>query len=111
MLAVILALASAIGYGGSDFYAGLATRAASVIQVSLLACTAALVVVLAALPFAADHRPSGAALAWGAPAGARCTWGSGTRRSAWPRRSARWVPPGSRCWRACSGASGRALWP
>src|SRR5580704_15876756 len=75
MLAVILALASAIGYGGSDFYAGLATRTASVIQVSLLACVAAVVVVLAALPFAADHRPSGAALAWGAAAGAGGTLG------------------------------------
>ena len=75
MLAVILALASAIGYGSSDFYAGLATRTASVIQVSLLACVAAVVVVLAALPFAADHRPSGAALAWGAAAGAGGTLG------------------------------------
>ena len=75
MLAVILALVSAIGYGSSDFYAGLATRAASVIQVSLLACVAAVVVVLAVLPFAADHRPSGAALAWGAAAGAGGTLG------------------------------------
>jgi len=75
MLAVILALVSAVGYGSSDFYAGLATRAASVIQVSLLACVAAVVVVLAVLPFAADHRPSGAALAWGAAAGAGGTLG------------------------------------
>jgi drug/metabolite transporter (DMT)-like permease len=75
MLAIILALVSAVGYGGSDFAAGLASRAASVIQVSLLACMAAVVVVLAALPFAADHRPSGAALAWGAAAGAGGTLG------------------------------------
>ena len=63
MLAIILALASAIGYGCSDFYAGLAARVASVIQITLLASVSAAVVVLAALPFAADRRPSGAALA------------------------------------------------
>ena len=75
MLAIILALVSAVGYGSSDFAAGLASRAASVIQVTLLACVAAAVVVLAVLPFAADHRPSGAALAWGAAAGAGGTLG------------------------------------
>jgi drug/metabolite transporter (DMT)-like permease len=73
MLAVILALVSALGYGSSDFAAGLATRAASVIQVTLLACVAACALVLAALPFAASPGPSRAALAWGATAG-----GSGT---------------------------------
>jgi len=73
MLAVILALVSALGYGSSDFAAGLATRAASVIQVTLLACVAACALVLAALPFSASPGPSGAALAWGAAAG-----GSGT---------------------------------
>jgi drug/metabolite transporter (DMT)-like permease len=75
MLAIILALASAIGYGGSDFAAGLASRTASVIQVTLLACLTATVVVLVALPFAANHRPSGASLAWGAAAGAGGTLG------------------------------------
>jgi drug/metabolite transporter (DMT)-like permease len=75
MLAIILALASAIGYGGSDFAAGLASRTASVIQVTLLACLTATVVVLVALPFAAAHRPSGASLAWGAAAGAGGTLG------------------------------------
>jgi drug/metabolite transporter (DMT)-like permease len=76
VLAIILALASAIGYGGSDFAAGLASRAASVIQVTLLATVAAAVVVLAALPFAAAHRPGAAALAWGAAAGAGGTAGA-----------------------------------
>jgi drug/metabolite transporter (DMT)-like permease len=75
MLAIILALASAIGYGGSDFAAGLASRTASVIQVTLLACLTATVVVLVALPLAAAHRPSGASLAWGAAAGAGGTLG------------------------------------
>ena len=75
MLAVILALVSAIGYGSSDFAAGLASRAASVIQVTLLACVAACLLVLAALPFAAAPGPTGAALAWGAVAGASGTLG------------------------------------
>jgi drug/metabolite transporter (DMT)-like permease len=75
VLAVILALVSAIGYGSSDFAAGLASRAASVIQVTLLACVAACLLVLAALPFAATPGPSGAALAWGAVAGASGTLG------------------------------------
>src|SRR5579859_3693146 len=73
MLAVILALVSALGYGSSDFAAGLATRAVSVIQVTLLACVTACLLVLAALPFAAAPGPSSASLAWGAAAG-----GSGT---------------------------------
>jgi drug/metabolite transporter (DMT)-like permease len=75
VLAVILALVSAIGYGASDFAAGLASRTASVIQVTLLACVAATVAMFAVLPLAASHRPSGAALAWGAAAGASGTLG------------------------------------
>jgi hypothetical protein len=40
MLAIVLALASAIGYGNSDFAAGLASRRAGIIQVTLLASLA-----------------------------------------------------------------------
>lgn len=76
MLAIILALAAAISYGGSDFAAGLASRTASVIQVTLLATVAAAVVVVVALPFAASRPASGAALAWGAAAGAGGTLGA-----------------------------------
>ena len=76
MLAIILALASAIGYGSSDFAAGIASRAASVIQVTLVASVAAALVVFAALPFGAAQRPSGASLAWGAAAGAGGTLGA-----------------------------------
>jgi len=71
-----LALASAIGYGGSDFAAGLASRSAGVIQVTLLASTVSAIVVTAALPFAASHPPSAAALAWGAVAGLGGTMGA-----------------------------------
>ena len=76
MLAIILALASAIGYGGSDFAAGLASRSAGVIQVTLLASAVSVIVAAAALPFAAGHPPSTAALAWGAVAGLGGTMGA-----------------------------------
>ncbi|MGO8893918.1 MAG: EamA family transporter [Streptosporangiaceae bacterium] len=72
----MLALASAIGYGGSDFAAGLASRSAGVIQVTLLASAVSALVVTAALPFAASHPPSAAALAWGAVAGLGGTTGA-----------------------------------
>jgi drug/metabolite transporter (DMT)-like permease len=76
MLAIVLALASAIGYGNSDFAAGLASRSASVIQVTLLASAASVVVVAVTLPFAAGHAPTAAALAWGAVAGLGGTVGA-----------------------------------
>ncbi|MGO9193391.1 MAG: EamA family transporter [Streptosporangiaceae bacterium] len=76
MLAIVLALASAIGYGGSDFAAGLASRSAGVIQVTLLASAVSALVVTAALPFAASHPPSAAALGWGAVAGLGGTTGA-----------------------------------
>jgi len=76
VLAIVLALASAIGYGGSDFAAGLASRSAGVIQVTLLASAVSALVVTAALPFAASHPPSAAALAWGAVAGLGGTTGA-----------------------------------
>ena len=76
MLAIVLALASAIGYGGSDFAAGLAARRAGVIQITLLASAVSSVVVAAALPFAASHPPTAAALAWGFAAGLGGTLGA-----------------------------------
>ena len=76
MLAVVLALASAIGYGSSDFAAGLASRSAPVIQITLLASVISGVIVAAALPFAASPGPSGAALAWGFAAGLGGTLGA-----------------------------------
>lgn len=76
MLAIVLALASAIGYGGSDFAAGLASRSAPVIQITLLASAVGAVIVAAALPFAASPGPSGTALAWGFVAGLGGTLGA-----------------------------------
>jgi drug/metabolite transporter (DMT)-like permease len=76
VLAVVLALASAIGYGGSDFAAGLATRSGSVVPVTLLVSVGSAVIVVAALPFAASPGPSMAALAWGFGAGLGGTLGA-----------------------------------
>jgi drug/metabolite transporter (DMT)-like permease len=76
MLAIVLALASAIGYGGSDFAAGLASRSAPVIQITLLASAVSAVFVAAALPFAASPGPSAASLAWGFAAGIGGTLGA-----------------------------------
>jgi drug/metabolite transporter (DMT)-like permease len=76
VLAIVLALASAIGYGGSDFAAGVASRSAPVIQITLLASAVSAVFVAAALPFAASPRPSTAALAWGFGAGIGGTLGA-----------------------------------
>jgi drug/metabolite transporter (DMT)-like permease len=76
MLAIVLALGSAISYGGSDFAAGLAARSVSVIQVTLVASATALVAVAAAVPFTPAHPPAAAALAWGAAAGLGGTLGA-----------------------------------
>jgi len=76
VLAIVLALASAIGYGGSDFAAGLASRSAPVIQITLLASVISGVIVAAALPFAASPGPNAAALAWGFVAGLGGTLGA-----------------------------------
>jgi len=76
VLAIILALASAIGYGGSDFAAGLASRDVSVIPVTLLATAVSSAIVAAAWPFAASPEPRAAALAWGFGAGLGGTLGA-----------------------------------
>jgi len=76
VLAIVLALASAIGYGSSDFAAGLASRSAPVIQITLLASAVSGVMVAAALPFAASPGPSAVALAWGFVAGLGGTMGA-----------------------------------
>jgi drug/metabolite transporter (DMT)-like permease len=76
VLAIVLALAAAIGYGGSDFAAGLATRSGSVVPVTLIVSVGSAVIVAAALPFAAAPGPSAAALAWGFGAGLGGTLGA-----------------------------------
>lgn len=70
MLAVLLALAAAAGYGGSDFAAGLATRRASVVRVTVLAEVSSATLLLCVIPFVSSQAPSLASVLWGAAAGA-----------------------------------------
>ena len=69
MLAILLSLVSAAGYGTSDFAAGLATRRASVIRVTLLAEGVCVAVVGVALALTGAGPPSPRAVAWGSAAG------------------------------------------
>jgi drug/metabolite transporter (DMT)-like permease len=69
VLTVLLSLLSAAGYGSSDFAAGLATRRASVIRVTLLAEGVSVAVVGAALAVTGAGPPSPQAVAWGSAAG------------------------------------------
>jgi uncharacterized membrane protein len=69
MAAVLLALASAVGYGGSDYWAGLAARRTSVIRITILAEACALAVLAVVLPWDGSHQPSLVSLAWGAGGG------------------------------------------
>lgn len=68
MTAILLALASSLGYGGSDFAGGLAARSAHVLRVVAVAAPTGLVVSLALLPLGgAIWTPS--AVAWGGGSG------------------------------------------
>jgi drug/metabolite transporter (DMT)-like permease len=69
VLAILLALASAVGYGGSDFAAGLASREASVLRVALVAEAVSVLAMLLVVPWVSHHAPSAAAYAWSAAAG------------------------------------------
>jgi drug/metabolite transporter (DMT)-like permease len=69
MLAVLLALAAAAGYGGSDFAAGLAARRASVVRVTVLVEVTSAALLLCVIPFVSSQAPSLASVLWGAAAG------------------------------------------
>jgi drug/metabolite transporter (DMT)-like permease len=70
MLAVLLALAAAAGYGGSDYAAGLAARQASVVRVTVLAEATSVVLLACVVPFLGSQAPSWTSVLWGAGAGA-----------------------------------------
>lgn len=65
MLAVVLALVAAAGFGGSDFTAGLASRGASVIRVTILSEATATVLSLLIVPWVSPRLPSLASVGWG----------------------------------------------
>jgi drug/metabolite transporter (DMT)-like permease len=69
VLAILLALGAALGYGGSDFAAGLATRRASVIRVTLLNAVVNVAVVGVALAVIGARPPDARAVIWGVVAG------------------------------------------
>jgi drug/metabolite transporter (DMT)-like permease len=70
MLAVLLALGAAAGYGGSDFAAGLAARQASVVRVTVLAEVTSAALLLCVIPFISSQTPSLTSVLWGIAAGA-----------------------------------------
>jgi drug/metabolite transporter (DMT)-like permease len=69
MLAVLLALAAAAGYGGSDYVAGLAARRASVVRVTMLAEATSATLLLCVVPFISSQVPSLTSVLWGIAAG------------------------------------------
>jgi drug/metabolite transporter (DMT)-like permease len=69
MLAVLLALAAAVGYGGSDYAAGLAARRASVVRVTVLSEATAVVLLGCVVPFLGNRAPGLTSVLWGAGAG------------------------------------------
>jgi drug/metabolite transporter (DMT)-like permease len=76
MFAIALALVSAAGFGASDYAAGLATRTASVFQVTLVAQLASLTLALLVVPWISPLRLSAAAAWWGAGAGVAGIFGA-----------------------------------
>jgi drug/metabolite transporter (DMT)-like permease len=69
VVAVLLALISAVSYGCSDFAAGLATRRASVLRVTLISEAASVAGVGLALAVIGAHPPDLRAVIWGCVAG------------------------------------------
>jgi drug/metabolite transporter (DMT)-like permease len=70
MLAVLLALAAAAGYGGSDYAAGLAARRASVVRVTVLAEVTSAALLMCVVPFISSQAPTLTSVLWGIAAGA-----------------------------------------
>ena len=70
MLDVLLALAAAAGYGGSDYAAGLAARRASVVRVTVLVEVTSAALLMCVIPFISSQAPSLTSALWGIAAGA-----------------------------------------
>ncbi len=69
MVAIVFALLSALGYGGSDYAAGIAAREASVLQLTILAEAVSTGAVLLVVPWLNSQAPSAGSVAWAAAAG------------------------------------------
>lgn len=70
VLAVLLALGAAAGYGGSDFWAGVAARQAGVLQITLLSELTSVILMALVVPWSDRAGPALIPVAWGAAAGA-----------------------------------------
>jgi drug/metabolite transporter (DMT)-like permease len=70
MFTILLALAAAAGYGGSDYAAGLAARRASVVRVTVLAEVTSVTLLILVVPFTSRQAPPLASVLWGIAAGA-----------------------------------------
>ncbi|MGH7705754.1 MAG: EamA family transporter, partial [Candidatus Dormibacteria bacterium] len=68
-MAVLLSLAAAVGYGASDYLAGVAGRRGSVTRVALLAQPFGLLAALIGLLIVPGSGPTASALGWGAISG------------------------------------------
>jgi drug/metabolite transporter (DMT)-like permease len=69
VIAVLLALAAAVSYGGSDYAAGLAARGADVVPVTLAVQLTYAIVIISAVPLITSVSASVSAIIWGAAAG------------------------------------------
>jgi drug/metabolite transporter (DMT)-like permease len=69
MLAVLLALAAAVGYGGSDYAAGVAARRASVVRVTVLVEVTSAALLMCVIPFISSQAPPLTSALWGIAAG------------------------------------------
>ena len=69
MLAIVLALVAAASFSASDYAAGLATRRASVVRVTLVTELTHTALLLCLIPVVSRQAPSLGSLAWGALAG------------------------------------------
>jgi drug/metabolite transporter (DMT)-like permease len=69
VLAVVLALVSALGYGGSDFAAGLASREVSAIRVTIISESVSVAVLLLIAPWMGAPSLSAVSVSWSVAAG------------------------------------------
>jgi drug/metabolite transporter (DMT)-like permease len=69
MLVVLLALGAALFYSWSDYAAGLASRGASVLRVTVVAQVTNAIVILPVIALVSRHAPSPASVAWASVAG------------------------------------------
>lgn len=76
MITVALSLVSAVCFGVSDFFAGVASRRINFVTVTLVSQACALVLIAAAVPFTHSPAPTASAVLWGGLGGIGSVIGS-----------------------------------